>query len=214
MSVRADVVEHVRSVPEVPGVEEDPHGHSDLLEQVDRIREVVDHREVVPRRRVDGLERDAHADLGTGSRNLAKPLDDDLPRLLRIAATDRPGEAEHGGRVECREPPDRGAQRLDPLLRIVRPRKRRQGKDGESGRKADRRLQARLPEAGERLPVLALRQLCLGEADPRCAPRGVGGDVLVEGQRHRAELGDGESWLGHVDDSSRRSGLWLTNGNM
>ena len=136
VDVRRDVVEHGRRVPEVPGVELEPERRAaarvcDQLEGGgDRARD----RPLLAAVRLVGLEREPRpGEVGLG-RERAQCADDDLTSRIGIEACSRPGQADDAGGAERGQPVDRGADRVDPLLRILGPPSSGSGRgDGIAG---------------------------------------------------------------------------------
>ena len=192
------MLEDVRSVPQVPRVEDDPDRVVPrLLEQRLRPREIGDHREVVLRREVNRLERDPDACGASGLAEPAKRLHDDGPRLRLVPVAGDAGQDQHDLRLEGGEPFDRRNERLHPRLGLGRLGRHSDREDRQRRGQADRGLEAALAELPDRLRVVCGRKLALGDTDAPGATRGERGEVLFVGVVRCRELGDGETRRRH-----------------
>ena len=179
VAVALDLLE--RLVPEMPGVVHQPDVRAaGLRDQLRRLVERADDRPEVSELLLDRLHGDPDADRRGRIGDVPDALDDGLPILAGA------GQEQHRVRLERREAPDPGADRLDPLRRILRPLHQRQRQDRGHLGDGDRRIQPAGPEAAERV----VGKLHLPDPDPVGACVLVGVEVVGERLPDRGDLGD------------------------
>src|SRR5439155_21278063 len=100
-----------------------------LVYQLAGVAERVHERPVLDAPALERLERDPDARPHGLGRELAEAVDDEGPRVVGAAAAGGPRQAEDRGGLERGEPVQRGAERVDPRPRAVRPGQKRQGPD-------------------------------------------------------------------------------------
>jgi hypothetical protein len=208
IDVRGQMALDVGRVPEVPEVDHDPDvGEPGFVEQLQRLRDRADERQSVALGDVDRLETQADARAAGCGGDAAQPADDEGTRLVLVPRPGRAGEAEDAVRLKGGEAVHRRADRLDPLLDVVRAFDDAVRQDRRDGRHAVRRLQPGGPERLE-IAVGVVAELHLPDADAVEAGRGIRAQIFAEARGHRRDLGEGEDQRtpGSFPSSRRASG--------
>ncbi len=193
--VRGDPGEHIRVVPEVVSVEQDPDlGRADLREHGVGMGEGVDESRLLALRHMHRLEPDTDMRRPGSLRDAPQALDENLGAVGLRAVAQRPREARDALGLVRGKSPDRRAQRFDALGRVVRP---------FHSRDCERQDRRHLGDAhGDAKPVLmeqsgvgvvVVWQLELPEPDRIEPGRCVGLDVLGERGVDRRDLGEREN---------------------
>jgi hypothetical protein len=200
VDVLAEVAFDLGRVPEVPEIDHDPDvGQSGFVEQLERLRDRRDERELVALRGVDGLEPEPNARVVRRRGEPAQAVDDHAARLRLVAAAGGAGEAEDAARVEAGEAMQRGAHRVDALLDVLRAVDDGVRQDRGHERDAVGRAQAAPAQHFEIAVVVA--ELHLPDPDPVEAGRPVGADVLRERRADGRDLAERDR---HATVRSRR----------
>jgi len=126
-----------------------------------------------------------------GGRETAQTVDDELPRLVRVAAAGRPGEAEDTVGLVTGEAVHRLAQRADADVDVLRPRDDGVREDRGDGGDTVRRVEA-APAQGSEVGVVVLSELRLPDPDPVEPGRGVGPQVLAVARSDGRDLAQRE----------------------